>query len=90
MIMNLASTWCWVILVSVLITVALSVVGLLANSYRETLLENMAMCCVAIAGVVVVLQIHTNGAAQGSGVAVYVAAVAGYALAKFLKARGAT
>jgi hypothetical protein len=86
--MNLANWYCWVILASAAVTAAVSVVGLVADSYRETLLENITLCLVAMASVVVVLQIHTHGAAQGSGFAFLSLAVACYSVAKLLKARG--
>lgn len=82
----LASAYCWVILVSAALTGALAVWGLVSASYHETLIENVALCLVAVACCVVVLQIHTHGAAQGSGFALLSGAVALYALAKALKA----
>lgn len=86
--MTLATWYCWVILASAAVTAAVSVLGLVADSYRETLLENIALCFVALAAVIVVLQIHTHGAAQGSGFAFLSVAVAAYAVAKLLKTRG--
>ena len=86
--MTIASWYCWVILGSATVTAAVSVVGLVADSYRETLLENIALCTVVLASVVVVLQIHTHGAAQGSGFAFLSMAFAAYAVAKLIKARG--
>lgn len=85
--MTLATWYCWVILLSAGLTAVVAVLGLVSDSYRETLLENMALCAVALAGAVVVLQIKTFGTAQGSGVAFLSAAVAAYAVAKLLKAR---
>lgn len=86
MIPVLSSASCWVILVSALITTVLAVWGLLSPTYHETLPENVALCVVAGAGVVVVLQIHALGAAQWSGLAMLSASVALYAVAKVLKA----
>lgn len=88
MIPTLASAYCWVILVSAAVTGAIAVLGLVAESYRETLIENAALCLVALASCIVVLQIHTHGVAQGSGFALLSASVALYALAKALKALG--
>lgn len=86
--MNLATWYCWVIMLSAAVTAVVAVLGLVADSYRETLLENVTLCLVALAGVVVVLQIKTFGTAQGSGFAFLSASVAAYAVAKLLKARG--
>ena len=86
MIPQLASTYCWVILVSAVVTAAVAVWGLVSSHYRETLLENVALCVVAVACAVVVLQIHDAGFAQRSGMAFLAAAVAFYALSKAAKA----
>lgn len=76
---------CWVILVASCITAAVAVVGLVAESYHDTLAECVALCGVALAGFVVALQIRTFGYAQGSGLAFLAACVAAFALANFLK-----
>lgn len=86
MIPALASVYCWVILISAVITALVSVWGLVSPHYRETLPENLALCVVAVSCAVVVLQIHDTGSAQRSGMAAMAASVAFYALAKAAKA----
>lgn len=83
-----ASAWAsWVILASATITSAAAVLGLAAQSYRDTLLENGALCALAITGAALVLQVHASGQALTSSVAAYTASVAAYAIAQVLKER---
>lgn len=85
MIPHLASAYCWVILISAVVTALVAVWGLVSPHYRDTLLENVALCVVVVACTVVVLQIHVTGSAQRSGMAFMAASFAFYALAKALK-----
>lgn len=81
MFLEIATTSCWVILVSSLITSGLALTGLLSKSYHETLAENITLACVALAGVVVALQIYSFTMARVSGIAFLAASVAMYAMA---------
>lgn len=85
MTQEITTASCWVILVASSITAAVAVVGLVAESYHDTLAECFALCCVALAGFIVTLQINAYGYAQGSGLAFLAAAVAAFAVANFLK-----
>lgn len=82
---EIATASCWVILVASCITAVVAVIGLVADSYHDTFLECVALCCVALAGFVVAMQIRTFGYAQGSGLAFLAASVAVFAVANFFK-----
>lgn len=82
---DLASAYCWTILVSAAITTSVAIFGLVSKHYHETLPENFALCVVALAGAIVVLQIHARGTAQASGIALLSAAFALYAVARLVK-----
>lgn len=87
MIPVLSTAYGWVIVLAAVVTTVVSLLGLLANSYHETLLENTALCALLLAGAVVLLQVQAHGGVLGSGVALFMAAVALYSVAKFIKAR---
>lgn len=72
---------------SAAVTLVAAATGLVSRSYHETLLENLALCAVVMASAVVMLQIGAFGTPQGTGVAFYCAAMAGYAVARLAKAR---
>lgn len=72
---------------SAAITLVAAAAGLVARSYHETLLENVALCAVVMASAVVMLQINAFGWYQSTGTAFYCTAMAGYAVARLIKAR---
>lgn len=72
---------------SAAVTLIAAAAGLVSRSYHETLLENIALCAVVMASSVVMLQIGALGVYHGTGVAFYCAAMAGYAVARLIKAR---
>lgn len=76
-----------VVFISAAITLLVSAVALVARNYRETLLENVALCAVLMASAVVMLQIDAFGRYQSTGVAFYCASGAVYAVARLIKAR---
>lgn len=83
-----ASVWAsWVILVSALCTSAAALLGLAARSYKETLLENGALCAVALTGAAVALQVAAYGHALDGGLAAHAVGVGFYAVAQVLKQR---
>ena len=77
----------WVLLLSAVITSVAAVLGLAARSYRDTLLENGALCALVITGAALVLQIYANGQALASSIAAYAASGAAYAIAQVFKER---
>lgn len=72
---------------SAAVTLVAAAAGLVSRSYHETLLENIALCAVVMASSVVMLQLGAFGVFQGSGVAFYCVSIAGYAVARLIKAR---
>lgn len=80
-----STVYCWIILAASVITSAAAIVALIAEDYKDTLFECVALSMVAIAGIVVTLQIHTFGFAMGSGIAFMVASVALFSVAQLVK-----
>jgi hypothetical protein len=85
MTIYVATAYCWVILAASIITAVAAIVALIAEDYKDTLPECIALSMVAIAGIIVTLQIYTFGFAMGSGFAFMAASVAAFALAQLLK-----
>lgn len=80
------TTWyAWAILVSVGLTAGAAVAGLVAQSYRDTFFETIALCAVAVTGAVLALQIHAYGMPLAGGFGVYAVSVSSYALAQVVK-----
>lgn len=73
------------IIASALTTSAVAVAGMVSPRYRETLLENVALCAVAVAGSVVAMQTHAYGGPLYSGIVFWGGSVGAYALAAALK-----
>lgn len=83
--LEVAHTYCWVILFSSIVMAAASVVALVSDRYRETLPENIGLSMMALAGFVVTLQIGSNGYATGGALAFLALSAAVMALANIIK-----
>lgn len=83
--LEVAHTYCWVILFSSITMTIASVVALAADGYRESLPENIGFSMMALAGFVVTLQIGSNGYATGSALAFLSLSAAVLALANLAK-----
>lgn len=79
--------FCWVVLISALVTSFVALVGLISSHYNETLLENLALVGISFSGVVIALQIGAKGMTMMSGVASMMAFVALYSVAILLRKR---
>jgi ABC-type glycerol-3-phosphate transport system permease component len=83
--MKIIDLQCWLVLFASSITAASAVLGLVAVRYEESLHENIALVCVALAGFLVTLQIWVHGIAQMTGITFLVCSMAGYALSRSWK-----
>jgi hypothetical protein len=70
---------CWLVLAASIVIATSAVLGLIADRYEESLHENIALVSVALAGLVVALQIGTHGYAHMSGVTFLIVSAAMYA-----------
>lgn len=76
---------CWLVLFASVVIAATAVLGLVADRYKESLHENIALVCVALAGLVVALQIGAHGYAHMSGVTFLIVSAAMYASSRAWK-----
>lgn len=83
--LEVAHTYCWVILFSSIVMTVASVAALVSDCYRETLPENIGLSMMALAGLVVTLQIGSNGYATGGALAFLSSSAAVLALANLAK-----
>lgn len=83
--MRIIDLQCWLVLGASVITSLSAVLGLVAERYQESLHENIALVCVALAGFVVALQIGVHGFAQMSGITFLAVATAAYAVSRTWK-----
>jgi len=82
---DIVSMWCWIIFGSSVVTAATAVLGLVARTYHETMLENIGMVMVALSGFVTALHILVHGFVQVSALAFQAFSVAFYSVALTLK-----
>lgn len=83
--MRIIDLQCWLVLGASVITSACAVAALVADRYRESLHENIALVAVAMSGFVVALQIWVHGFAHMSGMAFMACSVAAYAASRAWK-----
>lgn len=83
--MRILDLQCWLVLGASVITSLSALLGLVAERYEESLHENIALVCVALAGFVVALQIWVHGFAHMSGMAFMACSVALYAASRAYK-----
>lgn len=76
---------CWLVLAASIVIATSAVLGLISDRYEESLHENIALVAVALAGMVVALQIGSHGHPHMSGITFLVVAVALYAASRAWK-----
>lgn len=78
---------CWLILTASLLTSCAAIIGLIVDSYNETLPENIGLAMVALSGLIVAGQIGVHGFTHISGVSMQAVSVAFYSIAIVMKHR---
>jgi hypothetical protein len=82
---EITTAYCWTTLAASIVVALAAVAGLIADRYKDTLLECVGLAMVAMSGFVVSSQIVAHGAPQGSGVAFMATSVAVFAVAHLIK-----
>lgn len=76
---------CWLVLAASVVIAASALLALIADRYEGSLHENIALCCVALAGFIAALQIGVHGMAQMSGITFLACSVALYSASRAYK-----
>ena len=83
--MQIIDYHCWLIFFASIVTALAATCGLVAESYKETLPENIGLAAVAVSGFITAAQIWDAGYAHISGLTAQSVSIAWYASALVFK-----